>query len=117
MRKSVLFLLVVMGLYLAVLPVAAQENAQKVGEGYTSEGVYYEVYKLENITPDEISIDASGIKVTRQLAFQGCVIPSKEIFWRESVNEVFYCGMLTLSGYSYNSSQTIATYSGTLYKE
>ena len=92
--------------------VEAQENLQKVGEGYTTDGVYYEVFAVDD---EDISLCATSISVTRQMKYNGIVTPSAQISWEEEINGVNYTGVLKLSSYAQSSGQTIATYKGTLY--
>ena len=92
MNKGIFAIFFVVAVLSISFPVNAQKTAQRVGEGYTSEGIYYEVYS-------------------------GVVKPQKEISWREKINGSYYSGVLTISKYSYTTSQTVATYTGVLYKE
>ena len=57
------------------------------------------------------------VSVTREVIYSGVVKPQKEISWREKINGSYYSGVLTISKYSYTTSQTVATYTGVLYKE
>ena len=52
-----------------------------------------------------------------EVIYSGVVKPQKEISWREKINGSYYSGVLTISKYSYTTSQTVATYTGVLYKE
>ena len=59
----------------------------------------------------------ASVSVTREVIYSGVVKPQKEISWREKINGSYYSGVLTISKYSYTTSQTVATYTGVLYKE
>ena len=98
-------------------PVNAQKTAQRVGEGYTSEGIYYEVYVAEDLAENDIVLCGASVSVTREVIYSGVVKPQTEISWREKINGSYYSGVLTISKYSYTTSQTVATYTGVLYKE
>jgi hypothetical protein len=88
MNKGIFAIFFVVAVLSISFPVNAQKTAQRVGGGYTSEGIY-----------------------------SGVVKPQKEISWREKINGSYYSGVLTISKYSYTTSQTVATYTGVLYKE
>ena len=110
MNKGIFAILFVVAVLSISFPVNAQKTAQRVGEGYTSEGIYYEVYVAEDLAENDIS-------VTREVIYSGVVKPQTEISWREKINGSYYSGVLTISKYSYTISQTVATYTGVLYKE
>ena len=44
------------------MTVNAQEASHKVGEGYTADGVYYEVFSTDNFENDSISMYNKGGK-------------------------------------------------------
>ncbi len=118
MGRNFFVLVLAISLCISVLPVSAQENRQKVGEGHTSDGVYYEVYELqESGTENDIILYGSGIPVRIEVIFQGTITPQREFFWQESRDGDDYSGVLTLESYTCVSNKTIATYSGMLYKE
>ncbi|MBO5336461.1 MAG: hypothetical protein J6A94_04930 [Lachnospiraceae bacterium] len=116
--KKICGILVCFSLIITIsLPVSAQEGVQKVGEGYTTEGVYYEVFAVDEMESNEITIRSIGKSVTREVIYSGIVIPSKKLSWSEKIDGANYSGTLTLSGYSHTTNNTVATYRGTLYKE
>ena len=108
MNKGIFAIFFVVAVSSISFPVNAQETTQWVGEGYTSEGIYYEVYVAEDLAENDIVLCG---------AYSGVVKPQKEISWREKINGSYYSGVLTISKYSYTTSQTVATYTGVLYKE
>ena len=65
------------------IPVNAQKTAQRVGEGYTSEGIYYEVYVAEDLAENDIVLCGASVSVTREVIYSGVVKPQTEISWRE----------------------------------
>ena len=99
------------------MTVCAQETSNKVGEGYTADGVYYEVFIIDNLENDSISMYNTSITVTREVKFSGEITPPKELPLNETIKGVNYAGTLKLKNYSYISGITIATYTGLLYKE
>ena len=111
---AIFFLVAVLGIS---FPTNAQGTAQKVGEGHTPEGIYYEVYIAEEVKENDIALCGASISVSREVKYSGIVTPQTEISWREKINGSYYSGVLTISKYSYTTSQTIATYTGVLYKE
>ncbi len=117
MRKIVLCLVFLFAISNVVIPVNAQEIRTKVGEGYTSEGIYYEIYINENLENKEISMCGTSIYVTREVVYSGIVTPQKTISWREKISGTYYSGTLSICKFGYTSTQTEATYSGTLYEE
>ena len=109
MNKGIFAIFFVVAVLSISFPVNAQKTAQRVGGGYTSEGIYYEVYVAEDLAENDI--------VLWEVIYSGVVKPQKEISWREKINGSYYSGVLTISKYSYTTSQTVATYTGVLYKE
>ena len=99
------------------MTVNAQEASRKVGEGYTADGVYYEVFSTDNFENDSISMYNTSITVTREVSFPGEITPPKELSMNETIKGVNYSGTLKLQKYSHISGTTIATYTGVLYKE
>ena len=117
MNKGIFAILFVVAVLSISFPVNAQKTAQRVGEGYTSEGIYYEVYVAEDLAENDIVLCGASVSVTREVIYSGVVKPQTEISWREKINGNYYSGVLTISKYSYTISQTVATYTGVLYKE
>ena len=52
MNKGIFAIFFVVAVLSISFPVNAQKTAQRVGEGYTSEGIYYEVYVAEDLAQD-----------------------------------------------------------------
>ena len=98
------------------MPVNAQDISQKVGAGYTPDGVYYEVFIAEDLEND-ISLLGNSLNVTREVRYYGIVKPLTEISWTEEISGVYYSGVLQLVKFAYSSTETIATYKGVLYEE
>lgn len=117
MKKSILFLVGIVTIINMVLPVSAQEKVQKVGAGYTSDGIYYEVYMTEALENADRLLYGTSMSVTREVVYSGIIAPQREISWREKINGIYYSGVLTLNKFSYNSTQTIAEYTGILCEE
>lgn len=95
----------------------AQDSMEKVGEGYTSDGVYYEVFAVEDLGEDFGTLSGTQINVTRQVIFAGSAKAPMEYYWKERIEGSYYSGTLTLQSSMSDSNQTIATYAGILYKE
>ena len=89
----------------------AQGDEDYLRNGYTSEGIYYEVFG-EQINPNIKGI----ISVERQIIYNGKITPTSTLEWKEEIDGVSYSGTLKLVFYTYNTTQntTIAWYSGTL---
>lgn len=117
MNKGIFAIFFVVAVLSISFPVNAQKTAQRVGGGYTSEGIYYEVYVAEDLAENDIVLCGASVSVTREVIYSGVVKPQKEISWREKINGSYYSGVLTISKYSYTTSQTVATYTGVIYKE
>lgn len=98
-------------------PTNAQETAQKVGEGHTPEGIYYEVYVAEEVKENDIALCGASISVSREVRYSGIVTPQTEISWREKINGSYYSGVLNIISFSHYQGQTLAIYNGVLYKE
>ncbi len=112
MNKGIFAIFFVVAVLSISFPVNAQKTAQRVGGGYT-----YEVYVAEDLAENDIVLCGASVSVTREVIYSGVVKPQKEISWREKINGSYYSGVLTISKYSYTTSQTVATYTGVLYKE
>ena len=65
------------------LPVHAREISTKVGDGYTPEGIYYEVFIIKDAENMEVSFYGTSVSVTREVRYTGIVTPLSEISWRE----------------------------------
>ena len=100
MNKGIFAILFVVAVLSISFPVNAQKTAQRVGEGYTSEGIYYEVYVAEDLAENDIVLCGASVSVTREVIYSGVVKPQTEISWREKINGSYYSGVLTISKYS-----------------
>ena len=60
MNKGIFAIFFVVAVLSISFPVNAQKTAQRVGEGYTSEGIYYEVYAVEDLEGNDIALYGSG---------------------------------------------------------
>ena len=101
-------------LLLSALPLSIQANGQPPllnVAGCTADAVRYEVHGTTYV-----QLTADSIFVTRQVSFDGFVVPSDKLFGQEGINQVTYSGTLKLASYSFNAKtqKTIAIYEGTL---
>ncbi len=99
------------------MTVSAQETWHKVGDGYTTDGIYYEVFVIDNLENESISMCNTSITVTREIRFSGEITPPRELSLNETIKGVNYSGTVKLKNYSYVSGITVATYTGTLYAD
>lgn len=88
------------------------EDGEFISDGYTEEGVYYEVYGTKAITRA-----LEGIFVTRTVIFEGVVQPESTMYWKEYINGDAYSGTLSLVKYNCAEGHTMAIYEGTLRKK
>ena len=98
-------------------PTVSRELSECTVNRISEEGIYYEVYAVEDLEGNDIALYRASVSVTREVIYSGIVKPQTEISWREKINGSYYSGVLTISKYFSTTSQTIATYSGVLYKE
>lgn len=96
MNKGIFAIFFVVAVLSISFPVNAQETAQRVGEGYTSEGIYYEVYVAEDLAENDIVLCGASVSVTREVIYSGVVKPQTEISWREKINGSYYSGVLII---------------------
>lgn len=90
--------------------VQASENLMTlIISGYTESGIYYEVLGQTSIQPS-----SDNISVTRQVIYEGKIVPERQIFWQETINGVACTGTLKLSEVIYKDNKTMAIYRGTL---
>lgn len=99
-------------LSLSINAHAAENPDSLITNGYTKEGIYYEVH-------GEVSLPyaSDSITVTRQVTYEGKVTPESQISWTESIDGIICTGTLKLTQFSYRNNKTVAVYRGTLYKK
>lgn len=104
------FMTLILTLSLSIV-AHAQGNEDYLRNGYTNEGIYYEVFG-EQINPNIKGV----ISVERQIVYSGKITPNSTLEWREEIDGISYHGTLNLVFYTYNKTQntTTAWYSGTL---
>lgn len=113
MKKISIPLLCIFLTLLFSIQVQAMESKVSIYEGYTSEGIYYEVYDIEtNVAQERAAGDT--IDVIREIRFNGIVTPPSTQTWQESISGTYYTGTLKLYRCSYENNTTIAYYRGTL---
>lgn len=94
--------------------VMAQEAL--VRNGYTDEGMYYELYF--KVIHEDVSICSEGVRhVTLKVTYDSITIPQETMYWSELVDGEEYAGYLSLKTYHFSGNKTIATYVGDLYKQ
>lgn len=113
MKKITIPLLSLILTLLFSIPAQAMEPESPIYEGYTSEGIYYEVYDIETNTAQERAA-GDTIDVIREVRFNGIITPPSTQTWQESISGTFYTGTLKLYRCSYDNNTTIAYYRGTL---
>ena len=69
MNKGIFAIFFVVAVLSISFPVNAQKTAQRVGGGYTSEGIYYEVYVAEDLA-ENLSYN-SKLDLSDRLCQQG----------------------------------------------
>ena len=81
MNKGIFAIFFVVAVLSISFPVNAQKTAQRVGGGYTSEGIYYEVYVAEDLAENDIVLcgasDGSDI-------FRGCKTTERNFMERKN---------------------------------
>lgn len=79
--------------------------------GHIEETVHYEIYGTSYV-----QLTANSVFVTRQVTYEGFVIPSSEVSWQEKIKDITYSGTLRLKIHTFNpkTQKTTATYEGTL---
>lgn len=113
MKKISIPLLSIILTLLFSIQVQAMEPKSPIYEGFTSEGIYYEVYNIEtNVTQERAAGDT--IDVIREFRFEGIIVPPSTQNWAEQINGTSYSGTLKLYRCSYDNNNTIAYYRGTL---
>lgn len=110
LRKKTYFLPLTLLLLLS-FPTVVSADSAIAENGYTQEGIYYEVHNIS------YSLYASdSIPVTKEIVYHGKVFPQAELEWVEIIKGSQYSGTLYLVEFTYSSkdNQTTATYEGTL---
>lgn len=92
------------------------KNTDILITGYTSDGVYYEVYGNGEVPNSNIR---GTISVTRKIIYEGRVTPPSTIDWTEMINGTKYIGTIELDYYMYTvaTNRTTAYYDGLLTNE
>lgn len=94
--------------------VMAQEILFK--NGYTDEGMYYELYF--EVVDEDVSICSESVRhVTLKVTYDSITIPQETMYWTETIDGELYAGYLGLKTYQFSGNKTIATYIGDLYKQ
>lgn len=98
-------------------PLTAKAEAQdnKISDGYTSEGIYYEIYEIDTDYCESNSrAIGDSIIVTREFLYYGIVSPPTQKYYYETISSSTYAGTLSLSSFYFKNGNTYATYTGTL---
>lgn len=97
-------------------PLSENTSTQTfIESGYTSEGIYYEVYDIP-LSDGELLLNTSTQKyVSREIIFQAILIPPTTITQSITEDGITYSGQLRLFSYYQDSEKTYATYKGYLY--
>ena len=116
MKKLTILFAICFCLFFATPVHAASDSAITVqGNG---QYVILDTITLEFTATTNPLADTDSVSVTTQVTYTGIVTPPDSIEWLESVNGADYIGMLYLSTFHHtNQGTTIATYTGTLYRE
>lgn len=79
----------------------------------------YEIEENDSIiyVVDNIVFLESGAQTTRQVVYEGIIVPDQTIYVtaKNQKDGITYGGTLYLISYTYQNNQTIAVYKGTLY--
>jgi len=78
MNKGIFAIFFVVAVLSISFPVNAQKTAQRVGGGYTSEGIYYEVYVAEDLAENDIVL-CGGSDI-----FRGCKTTERNFMERKN---------------------------------
>ena len=97
------------------ITVNAEAAPTPINEGYTAEGVYYEVYEISTEYSANTSRDIyTVVEVTREFLHYGIVAPPSQKYYCEIINGYTYDGTLYLSRFYFEDGNTHAVYTGTL---
>lgn len=97
------------------ITVNAEETPAPISDGYTIDGVYYEVYEISTEYSANISRDVyTVVEVTREFRYDGIVAPPSQKYYYEIINGYTYDGTLNLSRFYFEDGNTHAVYTGTL---
>ena len=119
MKRIAVGLLSLVLILSSTLIVSANE-AEKgfLYSGYTSEGVYYEVYEtVTEHTIVELRTAKASIYVERSIVYNGTsIVPSRTVAWEEVIDGVTYKGSLSLSSLvrDFANNKTTCYYEGYL---
>lgn len=115
MKKLLRTILLIISIIIIIpLTVYAQDDGSLLMSGYTTDGIFYEVFG------EELTLNARGnISVDRQIVYNGKVTPPATLVWVEEISGVTYSGTLKLKFYTYSveENKTTACYTGVLANE
>ena len=80
MNKGIFAIFFVVAVLSISFPVNAQKTAQRVGGGYTSEGIYYEVYVAEDLAENDIVLCGASVSDI----FRGCKTTERNFMERKN---------------------------------
>lgn len=112
MKKLTPIIMLCICLFLST-PISANTDIPPV-TGYTAEGIYYEAITIACSSYSTYTT-AYSITLTKEITYDGTVIPSDSIPWTEKFNGHTYSGILYLQSYYYWDGTTVTTYKGTIY--
>ena len=112
MKKLFSTILIILSVCISTaIPSYASNSNTLVGSGYTNEGIYFEVYCIN----DETFLSrAASITVTREIIYEGIISPPAQLDWNETISGINYSGTLKIQSFRYSNEKTIATYKGIL---
>lgn len=120
MKKRIAAGLLSLVLILSSTLVVYANEAEKgfLYSGYTTEGVYYEVYEtVTEYTIDELRTARASMYVERSVVYTGTdIVPPRTVDWEEVIGGVTYKGTLSLFSVKndYVNNKTTCKYVGYL---
>ena len=97
------------------ITINAEETPTTISDGYTLEGIYYEVYEISTEYSANTSRDVyTVIEVTREFRYDGIVAPPSQKYYYATIHGYAYEGTLVLSRIYFEDGNTHAVYTGTL---
>lgn len=100
------------------LEVECHVYAPQIANGYTEEGIYYEIFSEPENEVSYLATDSKYVKRTVKYYSATVTVPTN-IFWEEDMAGVLYSGNLKLSKYvrDYEKNVTTAYFEGYIYAE